>query len=603
MKIKLSLLIVTLVGLFFFSPSSVSASSNFATDYHVTYTIDESGIAHALVNGTLTNTSSQYYASSYKMQLGFDTITNVQAQDSGGAITPQVSKNNDGYVIALNFNKKAVGLNARQQFSIMFDTPTLARHYGRIWEIDIPGISNPDDFSTFVVELKTPSSFGLQTYSKPKQPSKDLIFNKETLGKSGISLAFGDKQMYTFHLAYHLRNGNLFPIDAQVALPPSTNYQDVSITNIAPAPTNVIEDKDGNWLAQYHLASAQRMDVTASGNVVIHLTPKEDPKTSTELNEYLKEQKYWEVSNGKIRALADKLKTPEAIYQYVIHKLHYDFARVTRDKARLGALSVLQNQNSAVCREFTDLFIALSRAAGIPAREMDGFAYTENAKQRPLSQQKDILHVWPEYYDSEKKTWIMVDPTWGSTTGGVDYFDTLDFDHFAFVIKGESSIYPIPAGDYKFTNDPVSKDVQVGFTTAVPDEAPGFSLDSTFPKVTIGGLPIKGNILIKNTGSVYVPKQLMYLSTKTFTPGEQTIATSGIPPFGYLSVPVGFKPTNALTNTEGDYTIRVDGKSSIKHVQAKLFFLTPLGGGILFGILAIIILIITFKSRGLRLFK
>ncbi len=31
----------------------------------------------------------------------------------------------------------------------------------------------------------------------------------------------------------------------------------------------------------------------------------------------------------------------------------------------------------------------------------------------------------------------MIDPTWGATTGGVDYFETLDFDHFAFVVKGK----------------------------------------------------------------------------------------------------------------------------------------------------------------------
>jgi len=47
----------------------------------------------------------------------------------------------------------------------------------------------------------------------------------------------------------------------------------------------------------------------------------------------------------------------------------------------------------------------------------------------------------------------MVDPTWGNTTGGVDYFNTFDFDHLAFVVKGISSTYPVPAGGYKLTGD------------------------------------------------------------------------------------------------------------------------------------------------------
>ena len=117
----------------------------------------------------------------------------------------------------------------------------------------------------------------------------------------------------------------------------------------------------------------------------------------------------------------------------------------------MGALSALNNPTSAVCLEFTDLFVALSRAAGIPAREIDGYAYTNNAHDRPLSLTEDVLHAWPEYYDFDKKAWIMVDPTWGNTTGGIDYFNALDFDHIAFVIKGENSGYPIPAGGSRRT--------------------------------------------------------------------------------------------------------------------------------------------------------
>ncbi len=524
----------------FIFPSRVLAASNFNTDYHVTYTVDEQGIAHAVVNGTLTNTTLQYYATSYKIQLGFDAISNVQAKDAQGLITPQVIKNSDGYVIALNFNHQAVGLRNKQQFSITFDTPTLAHHYGRIWEIDIPGISNPEDFSTFVVELKTPLSFGTPAYIKPQQASNSLTFDKQTLGKSGISLAYGDLQVYNFQLTYHLRNPNLYPISTQIALPPSTNYQDVSITNIDPTPTNVVEDKDGNWLAKYHLSSAQNMDILVKGNVAIHLDPKQVSQTPSDLSDYVKPQQYWEVGNTTIQQITTQLQTPQAIYAYVSNKLHYDFARVTGDKPRLGALKVLQNPNSAVCREFTDLFIALARAAHIPAREVDGFAYTDNPRQRPLSLEKDILHVWPEYYDSQRRTWIMIDPTWGSTTGGVDYFNTLDFDHFAFVIKGESSVSPIPAGGYKFTNDPVSKDVQIAFAAEPPDEKPLFSLKSMLPEISIAGLPIQGKVLIKNNGSAYIPGQILYLSSNIFAPHEQTLQTSGVPPFGILAVPVTF---------------------------------------------------------------
>lgn len=583
---------------FFLFPKPAFAASNFTTDYHITYTIGEDGIAHALVNGTLTNTTSQFYASSYKMQLGFTTIYNVAAQDVGGSILPVVTKNHDGYEINIPFNHKPVGLGSQQQFIITFDTPTLARHYGNIWEVDVPGITNPEDFNTFVVELKTPSSFGQPTYIKPAQASNALVFDKQMLGRSGVSIAFGDQQVYKYQLAYHLQNPNLYPITTQIALPPTTNYQDVSLTDLDPAPANVIEDKDGNWLAEYHLTSAQKMDVVARGKVAIHLNPKPETLSPNELSAYIGEAKYWEAKDDSIRELADQLRTPQAIYAYIVKTLHYDFNKITKDDARLGALGALHNPNSAVCREFTDLFIALARASGIPAREVDGYAYTENAREKPIADAKDILHVWPEYYDNDKKTWIMVDPTWGSTTGGVDYFNKLDFDHFAFAIKGMNSASPIPAGGYKYSHDKDSKDIQVSFTTEpLQDTKPTFTTESTIPEVAIAGLPVEGNILLRNTSSTYIPSQMIYLSTGTFAPPTQVLTTSGIPPFGTLAIPVKFKPTNLLTNTQGDYTIRVAGISTTKQLQTKLFFLTPIGGGISIGIIILIVFLLFIQRR------
>jgi len=82
--------------------------------------------------------------------------------------------------------------------------------------------------------------------------------------------------------------------------------------------------------------------------------------------------------------------------------------------------------------EFTDTFITLVRALGIPAREINGYAYAQNDRLRPLGLEQDVLHSWPEYYDFASQTWQQVDPTWGNTTGGLDYFHKFDLDHFTF---------------------------------------------------------------------------------------------------------------------------------------------------------------------------
>ena len=122
---------LALIFLFLF-PNSVNAAGNFTTEYNVIYTATETGLTHAKLQGVLTNTSSQYYAASYKMQVGFDEITNVKASDADGTITPQVTKNENGYVIALTFNTKSVGMNSKLPFTITFETPTITRKFGKI---------------------------------------------------------------------------------------------------------------------------------------------------------------------------------------------------------------------------------------------------------------------------------------------------------------------------------------------------------------------------------------------------------------------------------------------------------------------------------------
>ncbi len=251
--------------------------------------------------------------------------------------------------------------------------------------------------------------------------------------------------------------------ETEITLPPDTSFQKVYYENLNPRPSSMYIDTDGNWIAKYKLKSRERIDVIANGYVQIFAGLRPFPKPSQEvLNQNLVESEYWEVNNPKIIEIAKSLKTPKDIYDYVSQSLKYDYARVRPNVERLGALKSLDNINSAICMEFTDLFIALARSKGIPAREINGFAYTENPEIQPLSLVNDVLHAWPEYYDFEKGSWIPVDPTWGSTTGGVDYFNKLDLRHFAFVIHGKSSVKPYPAGSYKLGSNP-QKDVFVSF--------------------------------------------------------------------------------------------------------------------------------------------
>lgn len=591
------LFLVAIFSILFFARPVKADTSNFSVATNVTYTVNASGSTHVAFAVVLKNTTDKYYASSYTVHLGFQNITNVSSSDTGGTISPVVKNTTDGEIITIPFNSHVSGLNKTLPFSLAFDTPEVATRNGSIWEVNIPGLSNGSDFTDFIVHVVVPSYFGNPTYIKPNVGNNNLTFTKEQLGTSGISLAFGDKEVYTTNLTYHLQNTQLFPVRTEIALPPDTTYQHVEIDSISPKPQNVTIDQDGNWMALYQLAPSQTVTVHAQGKVFESLTPQKQSISTQEEKLYTQPNMYWQTKDSKIQDLAKTLKTPEAIYDYVVKTLTYDFARVSDTQNRLGAVGVLHHPDEAVCLEFTDLFIAIARSAGIPARELDGYAYTQNTVERPLSLQKEVLHAWPEYYDKTQNTWVMVDPTWENTTGGVDYFHTFDYDHLTFVIKGVSSSYPIPAGGYKLTNQTGEKDIDVSFAPESVASDPTIQVGTNFPQSVLAGIPIQGNMSLYNSGQVLFPSQVVTVDS-VFS-GKQSYILTAIPPFGHTTLPLSLGNAHILTNTMDPVTIQLAGKTVSKSIRITAFspLIFIISGGLFIVLFSIIISIITRRSR------
>ena len=165
----------------------------------------------------------------------------------------------------------------------------------------------------------------------------------------------------------------------------------------------------------------------------------------------------------------------------------------------------------------------------------------------------------------------MIDPTWGNTTGGVDYFSTLDFDHFAFVIKGIDSEYPVPAGGYKLMGDEDRKDVHVVFGDKSFESIQRISIQPEIQNTYMSGIPISGKIIVRNVGQTEVLPAGMILTSKTLAPNDQIVRLSEIPPFGYATVPFSFKKTPLLTNSQADFTIRIAGDSLKQEITITPF--------------------------------
>ena len=192
----------------------------------------------------------------------------------------------------------------------------------------------------------------------------------------------------------------------------------------------------------------------------------------------------------------------------------------------------------------------------------------------------------------------MVDPTWGSTTGGVDYFNTLDFDHFAFVIKGKDSSYPVPAGGYKLSQDQNLIDVNVSIGDNFNPNVvllPNIALQSE----AMAGFPIDLSIKVQNLGNSISTNQNLTESTAYLTPTQQTIYFQKIPPYGFVQIPIAFDKTSFLTNRTDTVKITIGNTVYSQGIRILPIVLNQwvLLGGVIFLAISIISIIIARSRR------
>lgn len=449
--------------LFFLCPK-VHAADEFSVSQKIQYQIDTFGNASVIQDVELKNNFSQIYPKEYQITLSSGSITNVTGNDNSGDIIKQVTQQNDTTIINLTFNQPSLGKDQITKFRLNYKIPSLADRKGNTWEIALPENQIHENQNQTEITINLPSSFGGLSFSS-LNPKNLISLNNETQlffssnqKNQKILLIFGDYQLFDFKFKYLLENTDTKEKSIQIAIPPETDSQKITYISMDPVPQNIINDQDGNFLANYKLKPQENLEVNINGQAkIIHLN-----SNSAEINpsDYLKKDTYWETDNPQLIEIAKNLKTPKDIYNYIVKTLNYKTSNFD-SSFRQGATLAIQNPDQSLCTEFTDLFVTLARIKGIPAREVEGFAYSNNIKIKPINTNTDVLHAWPQYYDTTKKSWISVDPTWEKTTNGVDYFSDLDPNHFAFVFHGINSQQPLPPGGYK--NNQNIKTISVEF--------------------------------------------------------------------------------------------------------------------------------------------
>lgn len=502
-------MIIILLILFLSLSTPVFANQEFTLNQKINYQIDNQGNAFVVQESELINNYSEIYPQNYQITISSTNITNITSNDSFGNILQKTEVIGDQTQIYLKFNQASIGKNQITKFKLNYTIPRFATQKGNTWEISLPDFQQIKDKDNIDLNILLPSSFGNLSFasSNPNQITNlnqqtQISFTTNNVKNKNILLIFGDYQLFDFNLKYFLSNSSNSTKTQQIAIPPQTNSQKITYQQINPQPQNIIIDQDGNWLAEYQLTANQNLEINISGQAKVIHSNQTFAKINP--NQYLKAQTFWPTQNQELIKMAQNLKTPKDIFEFVVNYLSYKTNNF-ETSIRKGSDLAIINPNDSLCTEFTDLFITLARIKGIPAREVEGFAYTNNQKIKPINENTDILHAWPQYYDNTKQSWISVDPTWTNTTSGVDFFNDLDPNHLAFVFHGLDSQNPLTPGSYK--NNQNIKTVEVNFSKT--------ELTSNFFPLEIKNL--LSSIFGKQTIKVYNPNlnAITNLSFKT----------------------------------------------------------------------------------------
>ena len=141
---------------------------------------------------------------------------------------------------------------------------------------------------------------------------------------------------------------------------------------------------------------------------------------------------YIQTDAPAIRAKTEEILDGEVNSWRAAEKLcQWVYTAITEKKTSGGfgsSLTALESL-SGDCTEHTVLFIALARAAGIPARICSGIAFAQ--------QDAFYYHFWVEVYVGR---WVQMDPTWGQTIADANHIQlegsTLESDNLTEFAEG-----------------------------------------------------------------------------------------------------------------------------------------------------------------------
>lgn len=181
----------------------------------------------------------------------------------------------------------------------------------------------------------------------------------------------------------------------------------------AKAAKSMVLEVSGEGAASLESGPWQRVTPGEKEGTVLLATGKDvaEPVKATEeeVEKNLQETVEFPIRNEKVVALMKEATGDAVTARDKVDRLVPFVSNYIEDTYSVNPLSVLEviEKRRGDCTEHSDLFTTLARAAGVPAREVDGLVYMGDMTHG------FGWHAWNEVVIDG--IWVPVDPTWGET--------------------------------------------------------------------------------------------------------------------------------------------------------------------------------------------
>ena len=458
--------------------STLYIGSVFAADFNVRvvreYYIDTADKVRVEETHALENKSAKSWISEGNTEYFFVSVTSgngdaltqtlqtVNITANGTKLSFETDNQGDYAILSVKL-PSAIKPSGTMTFKITYDNYGLIEQKGALIDFYAPGFKQDQSsstgekttsysYDTYIDIAKNLPAVNFITPESNETGQTDLYtryyFNYETLLNRYIWIQIGRTQYYKFSITQNItateQTNTGYTNEYRLIVPRVIDepqiYQKVFFTSIDPVPDYAELDVEGNLVLIFKEPTSLNGSITINGFAEVgrNDTPITAETAGTiydpliaGMGNYLEPGQYWEVGNAQIQSTASTVVGKEKnvfimssdLYNFVIGKIDYSTVKRFGLNERQGALATL-NGGAAVCMEYSDLFLTLARAAGIPTRAVFGYGYDSK-----IQNDQQEAHQWVEVFMPGLKKWVTVDVTWGESgmkmaEGNLNHFFT-----------------------------------------------------------------------------------------------------------------------------------------------------------------------------------